>query len=130
MDVERRKYTRFSVSNNTFSALGREFETIGKVIDISIKGLTLSYICESNKVVLDRGFSQIDIFLLGNTFYLSKVPCKIVHEIQDPKSMKENGIVIRQCGLQFGKLSKSQSEQLELFIENYAIDSLYNSFSS
>lgn len=124
MNVEQRKYVRFSVHENTFAALGSEFETVGKVNDISIKGLTLSYLCESIKVALDSGFSQVDIFLSGNSFHLSKVRCKIVYDIQNPNSMKNNSIMIRRCGLQFCKLSESQSELLELFIEKYATKSL------
>ena len=75
MNVEKRKYIRFQLIENIFAALGSAFETVGKVIDISVKGLTLSYLCEINKATLDKGFSQVDIFLSGNSFHLSKVPC-------------------------------------------------------
>ena len=44
MDIEQRKYPRFSVQNHTFAALGSEFEIVGKVNDISIKGLSFSYL--------------------------------------------------------------------------------------
>jgi len=40
MDIEQRKYIRFSVQENTFAALGSKFETVGRVNDISIRGLT------------------------------------------------------------------------------------------
>jgi len=119
MDVEQRKYQRFSVQDNTFAALGSEFETVGKVNDISIKGLTLSYLSESIKAGSDRGFSQVDIFLSGNSFHLPKMPCKVVYDIQHPKSNNNDSIIIRRCGLRFGKLSKSQSELFELLLENY-----------
>jgi len=124
MDIEQRKYPRFSVQNHTFAALGSEFEIVGKVNNISIKGLTLSYLCESIKAPSDRSFSQVDIFLSGNSFHLHKVLCKIVYDIQDPKSKNNDSIMKRRCGLQFDKLSKSQSELLELFIENYATEPL------
>ena len=124
MNVEQRKYIRFSVHENTFAALGSEFDKVGKVNDISIKGLTLSYLCESIKVALDRDFSQVDIFLSGNSFHLSNLHCKIVYDIQDTKSDMNNSIMKRRCGLQFCKLSQSQSELLELFIEKYATKSL------
>jgi hypothetical protein len=89
MVVEQRNYIRFSVHDKTFAALGGGFETVGKVNDISIKGLTLSYLCERKKGALLRGFSVIDIFLSENNFHLSKVPCKIVYDIKEPKCMKK-----------------------------------------
>ncbi len=124
MDIEQRKYIRFSVQDNTFAALGSKFGTVGRVNDISIKGMTLSYLCESTKAGLDRDFSQIDIFLSGDSFYLPKVLCKIVYDIQHPKSNENNSIIMRQCGLHFGKLSKNQSELLEFFLKNYTAESL------
>lgn len=129
MDVEARKYIRFPLHDNTFAALGNRFEAVGKVVDISIKGMTLSYICESNKAVLDKDFSQVDIFLSDNNFHLSKVPCKIVYDIQHSKFYENSCITIRRCGLQFGKLSEGQSNLLESLIANYQIESLNNSLS-
>jgi c-di-GMP-binding flagellar brake protein YcgR len=130
MDIEQRKYVRFSVQDNTFAALGSEFEKVGKVNDISKNGLALSYLIESIKVGSDRSFSQVDIFHSGNGFHLHKLLCKIVYDNQDPKSMKNNSITKRRCGLKFGKLSKSQSELLELFIENCQQSRYHNSLSS
>jgi hypothetical protein len=124
MDIEQRKFPRFSVQDQTFAALGSEFETVGKVNDISIKGLALSYLCESNKTGFVTDFSQVDIFLSGNSFHLPKVLCEIVYDIQDSQSIKDNIIIKRWCGLHFGKLSKNQSEQLELFLKNYTTEPL------
>ena len=118
MAIEQRKSPRFSVQEKTFAALGSEYETVGKVNDISINGLSLSYLSESIKTSSDRDFSQVYIFLSGNSFHLSKVPCKIVYDIQHPES-NNNSIMMYRCGLHFGKLSKSQSELLELFLKNY-----------
>jgi PilZ domain-containing protein len=123
MGIEQRKTPRFSVQDKTFAALGSEFETVGKINDISIKGLALSYLSESIKTCSDRDFSQVYIFLSGNSFHLPNVPCKIVYDIQDPKSIKDN-IIVNRCGLHFGKLSKIQSELLKLFLENYTTGQL------
>ena len=124
MDIEQRKYVRFSVQDNTFAALGSEFEKVGKVNDISQKGLALSYLIESIKAGSDRDFSKVDIFLSGNGFHLHRVPCKIVYDIQDSKSNKNNSIMKRRCGLHFGELIKRQSELLELFLKNFTTGSL------
>jgi len=82
--------------------------------------LAFSYLTESIKAGPERDFSEIDIFLSGNSFFLHKVPCKIVYDIQDSKSKKNISIITHRCGLYFGELNKSQSELLELLIENYA----------
>jgi len=124
MDIEQRKYVRFSVQNDTFAALRKGFEIAGKVHDISIRGLALSYLSESIKTGSDRDFSQVDIFLSGNGFYLPKVPCKIMYDIQDSKSIKNISIMMRRCGLYFGKLNKSQLDLLELFLKNYTTGQL------
>ena len=105
--------------DSTFAALGSEFETVGKVNDISIKGLALTYFCDSVKADSDRDFSQVDIFHSENTFHLPKVLCKIVYDKLDPKSTKDSSIMMRRCGLYFGKLSKIQSDLLDLFLKNY-----------
>ena len=124
MDIEQRKYVRFSVQDNTFAALRSEFKKVGKVNDISKRGLAFSYLTESIEAGSDRDFSQVDIFLSGNSFQLPKVLCKIVYDIQDSKSIKNNSIMTRRCGLHFGKLIKSQSGLLELFLKNYTTEPL------
>ena len=115
MDIEQRKYVRLSVQGNTFAALSG-FDKVGKVNDISEKGLAFSYLIEGIKAGFDRDFSEVDIFLSGESFYLPKVPCKIVYDIIEFKSNKNNSIIKRRCGLHFGELTKSQSDLLELFL--------------
>jgi len=119
MDIKQRTYTRFFAQDNTFAALGSEFELVGKIKDISKKGLALSYLSENINTASDRDLSQVYIFLSNNSFHLPKVPCEIVYDVIDPKSDKNYSIMTRRCGLKFSKLSKSQSKLLELFLENY-----------
>ena len=121
MDIDQRKYPRFSVQDNVFAALGSRFETVGKVKDISMKGLALSYRSESIKTAPDGDFSQVDIFLSKHFFRLAKVPCKIIYDIQDSKTIRNNSIMRCRCGLHFGKLSKIQSKLLEFILKNYTI---------
>ena len=123
MDIEQRKYVRFSVQANTFAALRNGFERVGKVNDISENGVAFSYLIENIKAGSESDFSEVDIFLSETRFHLQKVPCKIVYVIQDPKSIVHNIIKCR-CGLNFGNLSKSQSELLEFFLKNYTTGSL------
>jgi len=117
--MEKRKYVRFSVQDNAFAAIRSEFEKIGKLNDISEKGLSFSYLIENIKVFSDKNNLEVDIFLSGNGYHLEKVPCKIVYDIEDPKSDKTYNILKHRCGLQFGELNNSQSELLELFLKNF-----------
>ena len=119
MNIEQRKYIRFSVQDNAFAALRPGFIKLGRVNDISNKGLAFSYLMDSPNASSDRDYSEVDIFLSVDRFHLHKVPCKIAYDIQPPKSKPNDSIKFHRCGLQFGELSKSQSELLELFLEDY-----------
>jgi hypothetical protein len=81
--------------------------------------LALSYLTGSIKPGSTGDFSEVDIFLPGDRFHIHKVPCKIVYDIQDSKSHKNISIMTHRCGVQFGELIESQTERLELFLENY-----------
>jgi hypothetical protein len=124
MGVERRKYVRFLAQDNTFAALRIGFKKVGKINDISINGLSFSYLSETVGAGSDRHLTQVDIFTSGNNFHLSNVPCKIVYDIQDPTSGKHLDLMMCRCGLKFNEPTKSQSEQLELFIKNHTTEIL------
>ena len=124
MGVERRKYVRFLGQDNTFAALRIGFKKVGKIDDISINGLAFSYLSETVGVGSDRHLTQVDIFTSGNNFHLPNMPCKIVYDIQDPTSGKYIDLMTCRCGLKFNEPTKSQSEQLELFIKNHTTEIL------
>jgi hypothetical protein len=124
MGVERRKYIRFLVQDNTFATLGSVFDKAGKVNDISIKGLSFSYLSESIEAGSDSDSSRVDIFLPKNRFYLTNVPCKIVYDIPNHISGKNHSVMRYRCGLYFGKLPKIQLKLLDIFIKKYATEVL------
>jgi hypothetical protein len=119
MTIERRKYVRFMAKENSFAALRNGFKKVGKIDDISINGLGFSFLSEITQVDSTDHHTQVDIFSSEDRFHLSNLPCRIAYEI--PDSTPDEGILVRmsRCGLQFGDFTRSQSEQLELFIENY-----------
>ena len=119
MTIERRKYVRFMAKDDSFAALRNGFKKVGKISDISVGGLAFSYLSEITEIDNASHISEVDIFLSGNGFHLSNVPCRIVYEA--PGSTPDEGFLVRMssCGLMFGELNGSQLEQLELFIENY-----------
>jgi len=119
MAMEQRKYVRFLTQDNAFAALRIGFKKVGKVNDISIKGLAFSYLRKTTKADSDLDYSQVDIFLSGNGFHISNMPCRIVYDIPDPTPDEGLFVEMSRCGLHFQKLTESQSEQLNLFIKNH-----------
>jgi hypothetical protein len=119
MTIERRKYVRFLAQDMAFAAMRNGFKKVGKVNDISIRGLAFSYLSQTNEADADRYSSKVDIFLSGNGFYLSNVPCRIVYDIPDVTLYKGLFVKMSRCGLHFGELIESQSELLEFFIKNH-----------
>jgi len=119
MAIEQRKYVRFIAQDNAFAALRIGFKKVGKVNDISIKGLAFSYLRKTTEADPDLHDSQVDIFLTGNGIHISNVPCRIVYDI--PDSTPDEGLFVEmsRCGLHFQKLTESQSEQLNFLIKNH-----------
>jgi hypothetical protein len=124
MGVERRKFIRFLVQDNTFATLGSVFYKVGKVNDISIKGLSFSYLSENIEAGSNSDSSRVDIFLSKNNFYLTNVPCKIVYDIPNHISSKNHSVKMYRCGLYFGKLPKIQLKLLSIFIKKHATEVL------
>ena len=120
MTIERRKYVRFLAKDNSFAALRNGFKKVGKIDDISINGLGFSFLSEITQVDSDDHHTLVNIFTSENAFHLSNVPCRVVYETPDTTTLDEGFPVQRSCcGLQFGELTRSQLEQLELFIKNH-----------
>jgi len=124
MGVERRKYIRFLVQGKTIAILEGMIDKVGKVNDISIKGLSFSYLSESNNAGSGNDSSRVDIFHKKNRFYLTNVPCKIAYDIPVYKSGKNHSVMMYRCGLYFGQLPKFQLKILDIFIKKYATEVL------
>ena len=119
MDIEQRKYVRFLPQDSTFAAIRSGFNKVGKVNNISIKGLAFSYLTETVEKSSDPYSHQVDIFLSDNKFYLSNVPCKIVYDVPCPTYGENHIIKMYRCGLFFEELTKIKSELLEFFINKH-----------
>jgi len=120
MTIERRKYVRFLAKNNTFAALRNEFKKVGKIDDISINGLSFSFLSEITQVDSADHHTQVDIFSSSEDgFYLSNVPCRIVYETPDTTFDKSFPLQMYRCGLHFEKLTKTQSDLLKSFITKH-----------
>ena len=121
MESEQRKYLRFLVKDDIYAALRNGFKKVGKVHDISVKGMAFSYLSEVGITDFENDESQVDIFYSGKGFHLFNVPCSIVYEKKDAGSHEGFLVKMVRCGMQFGDLSKMQFDLLNFLIKTCTI---------
>ena len=122
MNAESRKNIRLNPKELTFIVVRPEFSKSGELLDISRGGLCFKYLylCKLNPgrdVVTPL---KIDIFIINNGYYLPKVPCTLIYDVETENTeLFPMDLEFRRCGLQFGELSKEQNRQLELYLNNH-----------
>jgi hypothetical protein len=120
--IDKRRYARVSLEDDSFAALNDGCHRVGKVIDISLGGLSIEYIVGKK---IASNFTKLDIFSFGNIFHLYNLPCNIVYDIDINVPHVHNSFVsvltTKRSGLEFYELSKDDFLQLKLFIENNSI---------
>ena len=121
MESEQRKYVRFLVQDYIYAALRGDFKKVGKVNDISIKGMAFSYLSEIGGTGSESYDSHVDIFYSGKGFHLFSLPCRIVYDSQDARHHEVFLVKMARCGMQFGDLSEIQFDLLDFLIKNYTI---------
>jgi c-di-GMP-binding flagellar brake protein YcgR len=122
MRSERRKYIRFRAQDTAYAAVGAEYTHVGRLIDISIGGLSLEYLTDDNAQLMNP---PVDIFVREKNFHLAKLPCKIIYNmrIDEPGQTltSVNGLIRKRCGVEFKSLSKTHKKQLEVFLSNHIV---------
>lgn len=123
IDVDRREQERLLPKDLTFVALRPDFARLGKMLDISKGGLCFRYIASTRGEdhTGDVTSLDIDMFLGKNGYYLAGVPCKLIY---DKKIEKGSLLEYRLCGLQFGELTKGQSDLLVFYLSNHTVGSI------
>ena len=117
MKNERRKFVRYNVAKRTIYVMSRDPDIDGWLKNISIGGVAFEYHPAPGSKIAAKAV----ISLSGQhvAFSLTGVPCKLIYDIQ---SIEENqtfsGQESRLCGLQYGKLSKSQKKNLASLFKN------------
>jgi hypothetical protein len=121
MNIERRRSVRLTPKEPTFVAVRPEFSRSGELLDISRGGLCFQYLRKLNPGEDMVTPLKIDIFIINNGYYLPKVPCTLVHDMEDTKGARlfPMRLEFRRCGLQFGKLSHEQTKQVELYLTEH-----------
>ena len=118
--TERRRFERYKAPDNAITVLRNSRETIGYAKDISKGGLLFEYpvlgwgpIDAENK-----SKTELDIFIPGSDFRLSRIPCSLVHDkaiIPDTRFI--TSISMRRCGIMFNDISEGEERMLETLLE-------------
>jgi hypothetical protein len=114
---DRRQLQRFRVQDGAFVILSPSDAGVGRLIDISMDGLSFDYVTTQEP---SSEPTALEILVSDSAFRLYNVPCKIISDFetfQIPEARSHK----RRCGLQFGELTQSQISQLEYFIQHYTI---------
>ena len=119
MEIDLRTYKRRIPVGNVYAALGRDYEKMGKLIDLSRGGLAFEYMSnEDTKTEL----AQVNIIKVGGVFNLHNLPCKVMYDIPIP--LARDGIqslkhaLNRRCGVKFNMLPDDDRVQLAMFLES------------
>jgi hypothetical protein len=114
--VERRRLKRFKAKEGAFAARMPDSSKLGQILDLGKGGLSFLYIDTGQAA--DES-TELDIYVAGNGFYLSKLPVTTVSDIRIPNKIPINPIVMRRQGVHFGELTPEQTLSLDSFIRQY-----------
>ena len=117
--AERRKHKRFQVQDGAFAVIRPEFTKLGQIIDISHEGLAFQYAVTASQA---NGASELDIFLVGDGYYLEKMSFETVSDRRATKKSSKGSLPLRRCSVQFKDLTGIQIARLEYFIQNHTIN--------
>jgi hypothetical protein len=88
---------------------------VGRLVDISMNGLTLDYISSKEPQVEP---SELDIFVVNSPFRLQGLPCETISDFVVFTTF-DGSLSKRRRGVEFGKLAPNQEAMLTHFIEHH-----------
>jgi hypothetical protein len=115
---ERRKRRRLCVQDGAFVILSPSDAGVGRLIDISIDGLSFDYVTTQEP---SGEPTELEIFVTDSAFRLYKIPCRTITDLKTfeiPQSCTHR----RRSGVQFGPLTEIQKSQIEYFIRKYTTE--------
>jgi hypothetical protein len=117
-EPERRKLKRLKIQNAAYVILKPSDTGVGRLIDISMDGLTLDYITTQKPEIQP---TKLEIFVNNTPFRLYEIPCKTISDFATFEA-QDGSLSKRRRGIQFGRLTPTQRAQLEYFIQNYTTE--------
>jgi hypothetical protein len=119
--IERREDKRFHASIGAFAVLGPNATKVGRVIEISLSGLTFRHVDKKEPL---SELNEIDVFMINDDFHVNKIPFETVSDYEIMNEGPRALMTTRQSGLRFGELTPSQRSLLEYFIRNHTLGEL------
>jgi hypothetical protein len=114
--IERRKQDRFKVRDDAFVSIKSDRDTIGPIRNISRDGFAFMYIGKEGELY---GPLEVDMFYSGLGIYLQKLKSKTISDFKIDMKTPSSNLAIRQCCVQFCKLTDDQISSLDNFIQKY-----------
>jgi len=113
--TERREHERARVQNIVVGLLNsEEVVTTGLINDISLGGVSFTH--ELGIEPVASSIHSIDLIAESNL--LNEIPCEYAWKVIIDRESYHNSRFLRQCGIQFGKLSPEQIFQLRNLINS------------
>ena len=114
---DKRGDNRFRIQEYAYAVLRPSSKKVGQIVDISRGGLSFRYPDTGEEHI--ESF-ELDIFLVGDDFYLDKIPFRTVSERDMDIELPDQSLTMKQCGVKFDALTIEQIERLDLLIQKYA----------
>lgn len=111
---EQRKHKRFDVKDGAYSVLGYQPTVMGRIVNISMDGLAVTY-----KGKRLKESSEVDLFISDAGFYIDQIPVKTISDHKLEGKFLFSSKTVWQRSLQFGDLTDEQKSQLKQFIKLY-----------
>ncbi len=113
--AERRQQKRFTINGKALAYYRTHSPKIAEIIDISSRGVALSYVGSAETV---NQKLKLEMILPDSTRFMEKMPCKTISDCQIDPGMDEN-LGTRRCSAQFADLSGDQRAKIACFIKDY-----------
>jgi hypothetical protein len=114
---QQQKHKRWHVQEDPFVILKPYGSKVGRLIDISIEGLTFEYLATGEP--LSRP-TELHVVMPESRSVLYGIPCKIISHHRTFESPLAS-MTMRRCTVQFGDLSPSQVSQLKDLIQHHTV---------
>jgi hypothetical protein len=115
--VERRKNHRVEVNGATFVVLRPDYRNLGQVVDVGLGGLAFRYV-SSPKAESRIESNMMDIFVVGNDFYLDNVSFETIWDSPTNRVVPWRPTNMRLRGVRFKGLTLPQRSKLDHLVES------------
>ncbi|MEW6288562.1 MAG: PilZ domain-containing protein [Thermodesulfobacteriota bacterium] len=110
VNTERRKNKRLKVKTGIAGLLTPDILKIGKIIDISVDGL--SFICRECDLPINSPV-EMDILIMDKDLFFANVPCVIVAKNVYDDMVNFGSTRMKRCGVKFNSLKITERLQLD-----------------